>query len=198
MLRPLRNRCYDFVVTSDEVPVASRERILVASLDYVLDRGLVGLSLRPLAASIGTSDRMIIYHFRTKAGLVDAVIDRANRLLTESVATSLLVKRDITDMTVFAWDYLATDTGDKIARLYVELCALSMRDPDRWTKAHRAMRGSWMALLNSTQPEPSDGIRDSTLSRLVLDVFDGLLLDALTTGDRQSARAALDQFLEMI
>ena len=36
--------------------------------------GLIGLSLRPLAAEIGTSDRMLIYHFTSRDALVSAVV----------------------------------------------------------------------------------------------------------------------------
>ena len=39
--------------------------------------GLIGLSLRPLAKAVGTSDRMLIYHFGSRAGLVAAIIDEA-------------------------------------------------------------------------------------------------------------------------
>ena len=43
----------------------------------MLVEGLIGLSLRPLARAVGTSDRMLIYHFGSRDGLVAAVIDEA-------------------------------------------------------------------------------------------------------------------------
>ena len=43
-----------------------------AATDYVLEHGLIGLSLRPLAAELGTSDRMLLYHFGSKDELVAA------------------------------------------------------------------------------------------------------------------------------
>ena len=45
---------------------ARREQVAAAATDYVLEHGLVGLSLRPLAAQLGTSDRMLLYHFDGK------------------------------------------------------------------------------------------------------------------------------------
>src|SRR4029453_4888280 len=45
--------------------------------DYVLEHGLIGLTLRPLAAAIGTSDRMLIYHFGSRDALVSAVVARS-------------------------------------------------------------------------------------------------------------------------
>jgi len=47
----------------------------------VLEHGLIGLSLRPLAAALGTSDRMLLYHFRDKDGAeVDVVLERGGRV----------------------------------------------------------------------------------------------------------------------
>ena len=54
-----------------------RDALLAACTDHVLAEGLIGLSLRPLAKAVGTSDRMLIYHFGSRAGLVAAIIDEA-------------------------------------------------------------------------------------------------------------------------
>src|SRR5690606_15270516 len=45
---------------------ARREVWTAEATDYALRHGLNGLSHRPLAASLGTSDRMLLYHFGTK------------------------------------------------------------------------------------------------------------------------------------
>ena len=55
-----------------------RERLAEAATDYALHNGLIGLSLRPLGAAIGTSDRMLLYHFRDKDDLVATVLRVAN------------------------------------------------------------------------------------------------------------------------
>ena len=48
----------------------TRENLLPLLAAYVLEHGLAGLSLRPLAAAVGTSDRMLLYHFGSKQQLV--------------------------------------------------------------------------------------------------------------------------------
>jgi len=62
-----RSTCYSPVVNR-------REDLLDAATDHVLAHGLIGLTLRPLAAAIGTSDRMLVYHFGTRDALVSAVV----------------------------------------------------------------------------------------------------------------------------
>jgi AcrR family transcriptional regulator len=63
-----------------------RAELIDAALDYVMAHGLVGLSLRPLAAQLGTSDRMLIYHFGSKERLVGEVLARAQQRLAEAVS----------------------------------------------------------------------------------------------------------------
>ena len=57
--------------------MSRREDLLDQVTDHVLSQGLIGLTLRPLAAAIGTSDRMLIYHFGSRDALVSAVVARA-------------------------------------------------------------------------------------------------------------------------
>ena len=45
-----------------------------ALADYVLANGIAGSSLRPLAKSAGTSDRMLVYHYGSKAGVMEAAL----------------------------------------------------------------------------------------------------------------------------
>ncbi|MEM8726915.1 MAG: TetR/AcrR family transcriptional regulator [Pseudomonadota bacterium] len=48
----------------------SKETLLPKLAAHVLEHGLGGASLRPLAKAAGTSDRMLIYHFGNKEALV--------------------------------------------------------------------------------------------------------------------------------
>ncbi|MEM7642230.1 MAG: TetR/AcrR family transcriptional regulator [Pseudomonadota bacterium] len=52
----------------------SREILLPHLTAHVLDRGLGGASLRPLAKAAGTSDRMLIYHFGSKDALMAEIL----------------------------------------------------------------------------------------------------------------------------
>src|SRR5690349_15913977 len=46
-----------------------RERLLEGAVAYVAEHGIGDLSLRSLAAALGTSHRMLIHHFGSKEGL---------------------------------------------------------------------------------------------------------------------------------
>ena len=61
-----------------------REELAEAATDYAIEHGLIGLSLRPLAVALGTSDRMLLYHFRDKDDLVATILRTST---TRSVAS---------------------------------------------------------------------------------------------------------------
>ena len=64
----------------------SRETLLPQLAAHVLEHGLTGLSLRPLAKAAGTSDRMLIYHFGSKDRLVADLLDYLAQLFADSLA----------------------------------------------------------------------------------------------------------------
>lgn len=53
----------------------TRETLLPRLAAHVLAHGIAGLSLRPLAAAVGTSDRMLLYHFGSKQRLVADLLE---------------------------------------------------------------------------------------------------------------------------
>ncbi len=58
-------------------PSARRGELLEAAYRYVLQHGLGEMSLRPLAAAIDSSPRVLLYLFDSKNGLVRALLERA-------------------------------------------------------------------------------------------------------------------------
>lgn len=53
---------------------ARRQQLLERLADHVLAHGLQGASLRPLAAAVGTSDRMLLHYFADKEALLTATL----------------------------------------------------------------------------------------------------------------------------
>lgn len=62
-----------------------REQLLAAATAHVLQQGLIGLTLRPLAAAVGTSDRMLVYHFGSRDALVSEIVTATSELAVERV-----------------------------------------------------------------------------------------------------------------
>ncbi len=56
---------------------ARQQELLQRAYEYVLQHGLMTLSLRPLAQAIGSSPRVLLFLFGSKEGLVQALLARA-------------------------------------------------------------------------------------------------------------------------
>src|SRR6185369_15571036 len=55
------------------IDASPRAKLLAAAIDHIAHHGGADRSLRALAADLGTSHRMLIYHFGSKEGLLTAV-----------------------------------------------------------------------------------------------------------------------------
>src|SRR4029079_19784443 len=96
-----------------------REELAEAATDYAIENGLIGLSLRPLAQALGTSDRMLLYHFDDKDDLV------ATMLLTTVGRSAqgrreLPEPRDLRSAVLELWRVVSTGRQERCQRLYVE------------------------------------------------------------------------------
>ena len=169
------------------------------ALDYVLSHGLVGLSLRPLAAALSTSDRMLVYHFGSKERLVGAVLDRAQQRLAASIQLPDPPPSNLTELVDQLWSALRAPEAAQVTRLYLETCVLAVQDPARWRSAPERLRGAWRTPLReglvafgipAEQAEP--------LADLILDTVDGLALHRLTAGQPGPADAAAAAFARLL
>jgi AcrR family transcriptional regulator len=179
-------------------PRPARQRLLDAVVAHFTAEGLADQSLRRIAEAIGTSHRMLLYHFGSKDGLLLAVV-RAVEARTQGRLAAL--SEDApgeTDALIHRmWDYLADpDLGD-FERLFFALYGRALQGDDairplldedvaHWLDANVALSARWGV--------PSDVAR--THARLELAVTRGLLLDLLATGDRDGVEAALGVFAD--
>ena len=109
---------------------ARRDQVAQAATDYVLEHGLVGLSLRPLAAELGTSDRMLLYHFDSKDDLVATVLRTSNDR-SVAVIRAMEPSADVRGAVLDLWAVVTSAPLNRCQRLYVEAAALGLfgREP---------------------------------------------------------------------
>jgi AcrR family transcriptional regulator len=178
---------------------ASKERLLGASIAYVAEHGVADLSLRRLATAIGTSHRMLIYHFGSKEGLLIAVI-RAVEEQQRQMLADFKVDPSLspTEVGRRMWQHLSDPTLWPNERLFFEMYGRALQ-----LRAHTAgllddIVKSWLkptTALRESQGIPPEAAR--TQARLDLAVTRGLLLDLLATGDRDGVDAAMEQFIAL-
>jgi AcrR family transcriptional regulator len=178
---------------------ARRDELLERSYRYVLAHGLAGLSLRPLAAAVGSSPRVLLFLFGSKDGLVRALLARARAQETELLARPP-ARGGAAAAGLQVWSWLAADEHRGLLRLWVESYSRSLIEPDGpWGEFARETVEDWLVLLAAAQPARGrDGATAVTERTLVLAVLRGAMLDLLATGDRERTTRAVRYGLERI
>ncbi|OKI67339.1 TetR/AcrR family transcriptional regulator [Micromonospora sp. CB01531] len=185
-------------------PSPRQIELLEAAYRYVLEHGLADLSLRPLAAAIGSSPRVLMFLFGNKDGLVRALLARArtdelailDRLGQASHGTPIGLVPAVEQV----WAWLAAEEHRRLLRLWVEAYAHSLVEPDgAWAGFARATVHDWLAVLAACQPPPERNTEAGAVRRtLALAVLRGALLDLLATGDRHRVTAAVRHQLALL
>ena len=125
---------------------ARRDQVAQAATDYVLEHGLVGLSLRPLAAQLGTSDRMLLYHFDGKDDLVATVLRISNDRSVTAIR-ALAPAPDVRQAVLDLWTAVTGPELDRCQRVYVEAAALGLLGREPYVSVVREANAVWIAAL---------------------------------------------------
>jgi AcrR family transcriptional regulator len=182
-------------------PSARRKELLERAYHYVLENGLATLSLRPLAAAVESSPRVLLYLFGSKDGLQRALLARARADELDMLA-QLRTRDDQAGLPAVAtqvWGWLAAADHRPLLTLWVEAYAQSLLDPTGpWADFARSTVEDWLAVLADAQPGPRSR-RAAVIERtLVLAVLRGALLDLLATGDLPRTTAAVREHLRRL
>jgi AcrR family transcriptional regulator len=158
-----------------------REAVLVQAADYVLEQGLAGLSLRPLAKALGTSPRMLLYDFDTKERLIHAILGEIRNREAALLHAEVRTLEDV-------WRWISAPEREPFLRVFFEVYVASLGREE----AAPFVR-DWLDFLRERWQPPVD----EATATLMVAVIRGLLLDRLATGDRARADRALRQFVEL-
>lgn len=173
-----------------------KQRLLRATIDYVREYGLEGLTLRQLSTAIGSSHRMLLYHFGSKEGLlvevVNAVEADLSRALMAFDADPSLSPADVLRR---FWALQTRPDMIPLARLWVEVFAHALRDKATTSSFFEAFDKPWMDAFCKVAMSAGASTADAKIdARLALAVMRGLYLDMLATGDRRGVGKAVARF----
>jgi AcrR family transcriptional regulator len=164
------------------------------ALDYCLAHGISELSLRPLALQIGSSARLLIYHFGSRDGLIAAVMDEAHRRVQKSFG-DLMRGAGSKDILRMFWEWTTDPRNSPYLRLMFEVQMLALQNPTAYARYMQGSSSSWLTLIETALPPSADRRARATLCAAVID---GLLLEFLSTGDLRRTSNALDIFGSML
>jgi AcrR family transcriptional regulator len=169
-----------------------RQELAEAATDHVLEHGLLGLSLRPLAAALGTSDRMLLYHFRDKDDLVATVLRTSNDRSVCAIR-AMPAAADVRTTVLDLWGVMNQRQLQRCQRLYVEASALGVLGTEPYASVMREANEEWMTALadpfRAVGLSPADARRAASL---VDAAFMGLQLDEMLDAEETVTRAVKD------
>jgi len=177
-----------------------RQQLLDAAIDYVADHGLTDLSLRRLAAELGTSHRMLSHHFGSKEGLWVAIVHEVERRQLAAISELLPdPAASIEDATRAWWRHISDPSLWPNERLFFEVYGQALQGRSPANELLDGIVESWLgplAELGEAIGLPHEEAR--ALARLGVAVTRGLLLDLLATQDRVGVDAAMEQWITRV
>jgi AcrR family transcriptional regulator len=171
----------------------ARDRLLAAAVDQAMQGGIADLSLRELAAAIGTSHRMLLYHFGSREGLLIAVaraVEEAQRAAVPGWGVTPAEARR-------AWQHFSDPKLWPQERLFFELYSHALLGRPGTEGFLETVVEPWITYLAAQLAEAgADQATARADARLGVAITRGLLLDLLATGDREGVTEAFERYLQ--
>jgi AcrR family transcriptional regulator len=193
-----------------------KETLLDAVIAHFTRHGVDDQSLRQIAAGVGTSHRMLIYHFGSRDGLLVEVAKAVEvRTLTQFEELSATLGDPATDanepdpsepdpnefdtatLARRMWKLLTDPALAPFERLFFALTGKALQGDERMASLRDLNISPWVEANTAVavaQGVPEDVARAH--ARLGLAVTRGLLMDLLATGERTGVDAAMEAFIE--
>ncbi|HEY0948609.1 helix-turn-helix domain-containing protein [Nocardioides sp.] len=177
-----------------------RERLLDAAIDHFGRHGVGDTSLRAIAEAVGTSHRLLIYHFGSREGLLAEVTREVEARQRAAMTATYDEGRPPREAAAAYWEQTVEATL-RYGPLFFELSAHAMQGKEHAAVLREELIAAWLPSITELClrlgiPEP----QAETHARLALAAARGLLADLLVSGQRDEvARAAalLDELLRL-
>lgn len=188
-------------MTGSDAPATltrQQRRLLTRVVDHMLESGSATSSLRSVANEIGTSHRMLIYHFGSQDGLIAAVIteveERQRAALVDLAADA---DAPIGQLSLAFWRRFLTPQLRAVERLFFQLY-LHLLERGNTEVAARLINAWYEPVIALLTARGYTRAQARRITRLGMAVYRGLLLELLATGDERGADAAMRLYVESV
>jgi len=173
-----------------------KRELLDRVVAYLAEHGLGDMSLRPMAAALGTSPNRLVHHFGSKQDLLTAALKQATKI-QEDVRDGWLKRQpDMTKTTELRkwWKWLNESPANlALTRLGLEAVTLEATHTGLSGDVRAEQIGVWRELIEHSLigigvPPSIANVEASLLKGM----FTGLILDLIATGDKVRLTKALE------
>lgn len=177
-----------------------RPELLAAATEYVLDHGIAGLSLRPVAQALGVTHATLLRHFSSKDELIKCVVEKIRTDLFAQVYADneLQAAGSTAQLLRMTWRRLCEPKEQRQFLLMFEIVAgkgWQSSDGGELTQPMLDDVDFIAGWLRRDGWAPEDA---SALATLLLAQIRGLQLDLLVSGDHERADRAFEFALTLL
>lgn len=175
--------------------MSPRDELLARAVAWFAAHGIGDTSLRALARELGTSHRMLIYHFGSREGLLTEVVGAVERGERATLDAMLAAAREDPYAAGAAfWTHVA-DAASTFAPLFFEVSGLAMQGAPYAVGLRSWLADGWTdGLAEGFEASGFSRDRARELAQESLAMARGLLFELAVTGDRASVDAAMGRF----
>lgn len=175
--------------------MSARDALLERVINYVARNGIGDTSLRTLAEEVGTSHRMLNYHFGSRDGLLMALVEATWGRRQQQFAVRLAGPGEPYEVAADFWTELA-DEAPRFGPLFFELAAAAMQG-QAWAEAVHDWADAWVQTCEDLfRRAGHESARALVLARMTVAMTRGVLFELSLTGDRARADATFHAYLE--
>ncbi len=174
----------------------ARQELLERLVGHVAENGMSDASLRELALAVGTSHRMLLYHFGSREGMVAAVVatvEASQRQVLQDLAENATTPEQLV---ADQWRVLCDPAVAPFVRLFFEVVAQAMFERPGTEGFLDSLTEPWLQAGTDAATRLDIEV-DPDEIRLGVAVVRGLLLEAVTSGDVDASTRSLERFLAM-
>lgn len=165
----------------------AKRRLIADAIEYLAAHGVGDISLRGLATALGTSHRMLIYHFGSREGLVAAMSAAVEARQADMFRQLSQQSLSPPDLAMAMWRQVTAPDVLPFVRIFFEVVPYAIGRRSGTEAFRDGFVDRWLAI---------DGLPAAARAqvRLGVAVVRGLLLDLLVTGDHATADAAMASY----
>jgi len=178
------------------VDLDRRTALLDDVVDYLSERGLANVSLRPMARELGVSVNSLMHHFGSKDDLIILALRRSGAVQTEIEQRWLARQPRMSqaDLLRAWWRWITASPHNlAIVRLGIEAAAMEATLDGLPRQVRGEQIGLWRSHIQDrlmAEGVPSDtAVIEASLAKAM---FTGLVVDLLATGQKARLTRALE------
>ncbi len=180
------------------VDIERRAALLEAAATHLIEHGIAKVSLEEIAATAGTSARMLVHHFGTRDAVIAGALQIARRRQLAHAQEHFAPGPDVAAVLESAWSWLVDQETRKYFRLFQQVAALeTLEDRDHPSELRTRLATDWKPLLRALfEADPRHRADAEALAELLLAVYRGLAIELVIGSDEAELARAYERFIK--